>query len=120
MCLPTFPVPTQLRNVITEYLAILPNKHAWPNFNLGNHDKPRVGKRLGHALVDAFNMIMLLLPGTPVTYYGDEIGMIDYKGTIPSRYNSQGNSEGRLTEEKHRRGIELRNCFSIFLNFVDS
>lgn len=41
---------------------------------LGNHDKDRVSSRLGSDLVDALNMVILLLPGTPVTYYGEEIG----------------------------------------------
>jgi glycosidase len=28
-------------------------------------------------MVDAMNMIYMLLPGTPITYYGEEIGMVD-------------------------------------------
>jgi len=50
---------------------------AWPNFQLGNHDVSRVASRLGSDLVDAMNMIYMLLPGTPITYYGEEIGMVD-------------------------------------------
>ena len=37
----------------------------------------RVASRLGPELVDAMNMIYMLLPGTPITYYGEEIGMVD-------------------------------------------
>ncbi|XP_063608438.1 maltase 1-like [Penaeus indicus] len=44
---------------------------------LGNHDNGRVGSRFGEDLVDALNMLILLLPGTPVTYYGEEIGMLN-------------------------------------------
>lgn len=47
---------------------------AWCVLQLGNHDKNRVSSRLGSDLIDALNMVILLLPGTPVTYYGEEIG----------------------------------------------
>ncbi|XP_047118890.1 maltase 2-like [Schistocerca piceifrons] len=47
----------------------------WPNWVLGNHDQPRVGTRLGVARKDLFNMISLLLPGTAITFMGEEIGM---------------------------------------------
>jgi alpha-glucosidase len=36
-----------------------------------------VATRFGKELVDAINMITLLLPGTPVTYNGEEVGMED-------------------------------------------
>jgi len=36
-----------------------------------------VATRFGAELVDALNMITLLLPGTPTTYNGEEIGMED-------------------------------------------
>jgi alpha-glucosidase len=44
---------------------------------VGNHDNSRVATRFGAELVDAINMITLLLPGTPLTYNGEEIGMED-------------------------------------------
>ena len=46
-------------------------------FQLGNHDQPRVSGRLGTDIVDALNMVSLLLPGTAITYYGEEIGETD-------------------------------------------
>jgi len=57
---------------------------AWPNFQLGNHDVGRVASRLGSDLVDAMNMIYMLLPGTPITYYGEELGMVDAKLASPT------------------------------------
>ncbi|KAL2083370.1 hypothetical protein ACEWY4_021143 [Coilia grayii] len=47
----------------------------WPNWVVGNHDKPRMTSSVGKEYVRAINMMMLTLPGTPTTYYGEEIGM---------------------------------------------
>ncbi|XP_022191426.2 maltase A3 isoform X1 [Nilaparvata lugens] len=49
----------------------------WANWVIGNHDNPRVAKRFGAEMTDAFNMLVTLLPGTAVTYYGEELGMED-------------------------------------------
>lgn len=46
-------------------------------FQLSNHDNPRVATRSDPMLVDGLHMIQHLLPGTSVTYYGDELGLID-------------------------------------------
>jgi len=37
----------------------------------------RVASRLSHDYVDGLNMIAMLLPGTPITLYAEEIGMED-------------------------------------------
>ncbi|XP_066282692.1 maltase A3-like [Branchiostoma lanceolatum] len=49
----------------------------WPNWVIGNHDNHRVASRVGPQYARAANMLLLLLPGTPFCYYGDEIGMED-------------------------------------------
>ena len=46
---------------------------------IDNHDNPRVPARFDARYVDGLNMMVLLLPGTAITYYGDEIGMKDTK-----------------------------------------
>lgn len=47
----------------------------WPNWVLGNHDNHRIASRMGgRQFTDAMNALLLLLPGTPTLYYGDEIG----------------------------------------------
>ncbi len=50
---------------------------AWPNWVLGNHDKPRIASRVGVAQARVAAMLLLTLRGTPTLYYGDELGMTD-------------------------------------------
>ena len=57
-----------------EYEAALPSG-AWPNWVLGNHDRPRVASRVGRDQARVAAMLLLTLRGTPTMYYGDEIGM---------------------------------------------
>jgi alpha-glucosidase len=63
---------------INMYEASLP-PFGWPNWVLGNHDKPRVLSRIGPAQARVAAMLLLTLRGTPTMYYGDEIGMHDVK-----------------------------------------
>jgi alpha-glucosidase len=63
-----------IRELIARYEAALP-LGAWPNWVLGNHDRPRVASRVGTAQARVAAMLLLTLRGTPTLYYGDEIGM---------------------------------------------
>lgn len=47
----------------------------WPNWVLGNHDNPRMASKVGPELARALNVLLLLLPGTPTTYFGEELGL---------------------------------------------
>nr|CAH0112456.1 unnamed protein product [Daphnia galeata] len=67
----------QLKNEIVAYLEEVSGVAGWPNWVLGNRDTERMASRLGAKLIDAMAMVQLLLPGTPFTYYGEEIGMED-------------------------------------------
>jgi alpha-glucosidase len=60
--------------MIAEYEAALP-PGAWPNWVLGNHDRPRIAARLGEAQARIAAMLLLTLRGTPTLYYGDELGI---------------------------------------------
>ncbi|WP_322514608.1 alpha-amylase family glycosyl hydrolase [Rhodopseudomonas palustris] len=60
--------------LIARYEAALP-AGAWPNWVLGNHDRPRVASRVGAAQARIAAMLLLTLRGTPTLYYGDELGM---------------------------------------------
>jgi alpha-glucosidase len=60
--------------IIFDYEAALPFG-AWPNWVLGNHDRPRVASRVGPDQARVAAMLLLTLRGTPTLYYGDEVGM---------------------------------------------
>ncbi len=49
---------------------------------MGNHDKPRIGSSAGTEYIRAINMLLLTLPGTPTTYYGEEIGMVNVNVSV--------------------------------------
>ena len=66
--------------VIIDYEKALPDG-GWPNWVLGNHDRPRLGTRVGMQQTGVAAMLLLTLRGTPTVYYGEEIGMTDV--TIP-------------------------------------
>jgi alpha-glucosidase len=63
-----------VEKIIADYEAALP-AGAWPNWVLGNHDRPRVASRVGQAQARVAAMLLLTLRGTPTLYYGDETGM---------------------------------------------
>jgi alpha-glucosidase len=63
-----------LAKLIEEYEAALP-QGGWPNWVLGNHDRPRIASRLSGEQARIAAMLLLTLRGTPTIYYGDEIGM---------------------------------------------
>lgn len=63
-----------LRAMILAYEAALP-KGGWPNWVLGNHDRPRIASRVGEAQARVAAMLLLTLRGTPTIYYGDELGL---------------------------------------------
>ena len=73
--------PRVIAGLVAEYEAALP-PGGWPNWVLGNHDKPRLASRLGsEANARLAALLLLTLRGTPTIYNGEEIGMVD--GVIP-------------------------------------
>jgi alpha-glucosidase len=61
---------------IASYEGLLP-AHAWPNWVVGNHDRPRIASRVGPEQARVAAMLLLTLRGTPTMYNGDELGMTD-------------------------------------------
>jgi alpha-glucosidase len=63
-----------IARLIAEYEAALP-AGGWPNWVLGNHDRPRIASRVGPNQARIAALLLLTLRGTPTIYYGDEIAM---------------------------------------------
>jgi alpha-glucosidase len=63
-----------LAKLIDEYEAVLPSG-SWPNWVLGNHDRPRIASRVGAEQARVAAMLLLTLRGTPTVYNGDELGL---------------------------------------------
>ena len=63
-----------IAKAIEDYERLLP-PGGWPNWVLGNHDRPRIAARVGERQARVAAMLLLTLRGTPTMYYGDEIGL---------------------------------------------
>jgi alpha-glucosidase len=64
----------EVGRIVREYEGLLP-PGAWPNWVLGNHDRPRIASRVGPAQARIAAMLLFTLRGTPTLYYGDELGL---------------------------------------------
>ncbi|WP_066801377.1 alpha-amylase family glycosyl hydrolase [Sphingomonas soli] len=89
----------QLAERIAAYEAALP-PGGWPNWVLGNHDRPRIATRVGPEQARVAMLLLLTLRGTPTLYYGDEIGMADvhippHRVQDPRELNEPGIGMGR-------------------------
>ncbi|XP_055710288.1 maltase 2-like [Phlebotomus papatasi] len=68
--------PSDFKRVIDNKLQLIPEGKV-VNWVLGNHDKNRVGSRYGVERIEGLLALEMGLPGIAVTYYGEEIGMVD-------------------------------------------
>ena len=66
--------PQKIAEIAEAYEAALP-EGAWPNWVMGNHDRPRIASRWGGAQARLAAMLHLTLRGTPTIYQGEELGM---------------------------------------------
>jgi alpha-glucosidase len=63
-----------LVEAILGYLRSLP-AHGWPLWAIGGQDKKRIASAVGERQAPNAALLALTLPGTPLFYAGDEIGM---------------------------------------------
>ena len=69
------------RRFINEFLHAIGTDDI-PQFVMGNHDRIRLSSRIGAEQARTAAVLLLTLPGVPVIYYGEELGMQDVR-TIP-------------------------------------
>jgi alpha-glucosidase len=65
-----------LRKIIDSTEGLLGHKY-WPNWLLGTHDESRLVTRQSPAVARLMALLLLTLRGTPVIYYGEELGLPD-------------------------------------------
>jgi alpha-glucosidase len=66
--------PLKIQRMIAYYEGIL-SADQWPNWILGSHDNTRIAGHLGPERARVAAMLHLTLRGTPIMYYGEELGM---------------------------------------------
>ena len=85
---------TQVSQLVGDWLECVP-EGAWSNWVLGNHDNPRISSKAGVYLARALNVLLLTLPGTPTSYYGEEILMTDVYIPPPERHDVSGQNRDK-------------------------
>uniref|UniRef100_A0A1I8Q5Z4 alpha-glucosidase n=1 Tax=Stomoxys calcitrans TaxID=35570 RepID=A0A1I8Q5Z4_STOCA len=95
----------EIRSNILRWLNSMP-KDVLANWVLGNHDNPRFSIRLGEGRMDLFTILLQTLPGNAITYYGEEIGMVNGKITWEETVDTQGCSSSPQTYERYSRDPE--------------
>ena len=105
---------TQVSFLVSQWLDGIP-EGAWSNWVLGNHDKARIATKAGLYLARAMNVLLLTLPGTPTTYYGEEIMMTDVYVPPPDRHDLSG--QGR---DKERTPMQWNTSANAGFTFPDT
>ncbi|CAH0392591.1 unnamed protein product [Bemisia tabaci] len=88
---------SQLNSYIHEMIESFPARSF--NWARDNHDNPRVSTRYYPESVEAWNMLLLLMPGATCIYYGSELGMEDAHVRANQRKDLQ-NAGGDRTETR--------------------
>ncbi len=95
----------EIRRLIVEYARLVPPDQ-WPNWVLGNHDKPRIASRIGRAQAGVAAVLLLTLRGTPTLYYGDEIGMTDVEIAHELLTDARRRNEPGLARDPQRTPMQ--------------
>ncbi len=100
---PTNRVPLEARSTAETVAALLARMQrtfaagSWTINLLGDTDRMRLPSRLGTARARTAAMLLLTMPGTPVMYYGDELGVPDMPET-----------DAQLFTDLRRRQVEIQ------------
>ncbi|XP_034537760.1 neutral and basic amino acid transport protein rBAT [Notolabrus celidotus] len=78
----------------------------WANWVVGNHDRPRIASSAGLKYSRVINMLLLTLPGTPTTYYGEEIGMENINVTDSEVQDPAGKYNSSLSRDPQRSPMQ--------------
>ncbi|XP_026212273.1 neutral and basic amino acid transport protein rBAT [Anabas testudineus] len=78
----------------------------WPNWVVGNHDRPRISSSVGPIYTRVINMLLLTLPGTPTTYYGEEIGMENINVTQSQIQDPAGKYNASASRDPERSPMQ--------------
>ena len=93
-------------NILRDYYSILP-PYAWPNFQLGNHDRSRVASRWdGREIARTGALLLLTLKGTSFIYNGEEIGMVDVKIPENKVVDPTSGTESKLARDACRTPMQ--------------
>ncbi|KAM4597506.1 amino acid transporter heavy chain SLC3A1-like, partial [Polymixia lowei] len=99
-----------VQHLVRRWMANMPSGQ-WPNWVVGNHDKPRIASRAGRGYARVINMLLLTLPGTPTVYYGEEIGMeninVTWSQTLDpaGRYNASAGRDPQRSPMQWSSGL---------------
>ena len=95
--------------VLQTYYSLLPS-FAWPNFQLGNHDRSRVATRFGgRNIARAAAVLLLTLKGTPFIYNGEELGLEDVFIPDDKIQDPTSNLESKLARDAFRTPMQWDN-----------
>ncbi|XP_063702269.1 alpha-glucosidase-like [Culicoides brevitarsis] len=70
------PKAPRIKEGIENWLKNMPTGHT-PSWVIGSHDHSRVATRIKRFRAELANTLLMTLPGTSITYYGEEISMSD-------------------------------------------
>ncbi|MEQ2222195.1 hypothetical protein ILYODFUR_023534 [Ilyodon furcidens] len=93
------------KHLVDLWMSNMP-RGKWPNWVVGNHDRSRIGSSAGRIYVRAINLMLLTLPGTPTTYYGEEIGMENINVTQSQIQDPAGKYNASLSRDPERSPMQ--------------
>ncbi|XP_034040601.1 neutral and basic amino acid transport protein rBAT [Thalassophryne amazonica] len=94
-----------VQHLVYTWMANMPSGQ-WPNWVVGNHDNPRIASSAGQTYSRVINMMLLTLPGTPTTYYGEEIGMENINVTKSQIQDPAGKHSASTNRDPQRSPMQ--------------